>query len=183
MEQDVLRKKTGLIILAILAIGGCADAPPANPYHSFQSDTALADSRLSRSLADEMLRVLYSQHQAWRGAPYQLGGLSKRGVDCSGFVYLTFRDRLGITLPRSTETLSHEGLSVPFSQLEPGDLVFFHTGRSRHVGIYLEQGRFLHVSTRSGVRISSLNSDYWSHAYWRARRIQGLSHQLMANLK
>ena len=175
-----------LILLVIVITGGCATETPvavSNPYRHYQSDSSLAASRLSPPLAGEMLRILYSQHRTWQGTPYHLGGLSRKGVDCSGFVYLTFLNRLDIRLPRSTEGQSRVGLRVPVTELEPGDLVFFHTGRYRHVGIYLQDSKFLHVSTHAGVRISSLNSEYWSRTYWQARRIEGLSQPLAANLK
>jgi lipoprotein Spr/probable lipoprotein NlpC len=64
------------------------------------------------------------------------------------------------------------GPEVSRSQLRPGDLVFFDTGwTSIHVGIYLDQDRFLHASKSQGVTISSLRSSYWSARHFRSIRI------------
>jgi cell wall-associated NlpC family hydrolase len=115
--------------------------------------------------------VFYNHYKEWRGTRYRLGGLGKGGIDCSGFVYLTFLDRLGIELPRSTHFQSQKGKEVARSQLKTGDLVFFRTGRYNHVGIYLEDGKFMHSSTKSGVRISSLSNSYWQRTYWKAKRL------------
>ena len=116
---------------------------------------------------------MYSQFSAWKSVNYRLGGLSKNGIDCSGLVYLTFRDNFGIELPRSTEQQRLSGQTVDDqAALKPGDLVFFKTGIwQRHVGIYLEQNKFLHVSTRKGVIISHLDNPYWRKRYWQAVRV------------
>lgn len=117
-------------------------------------------------------QALYAQFDSWRSVHYRLGGLSKAGVDCSGFVYLTYRDLFGISLPRTTYLQAGSGPAVSQRELKTGDLVFFKIGRGRnHVGIYLERRRFLHVSTRKGVAISSLDNRYWSGRYWKAVRV------------
>ena len=119
-----------------------------------------------------MKRALYEQFEEWESVRYRFGGLAKTGIDCSGFIYLTFRDKFGIELPRTSRQLAQLGYSVPLWRLKTGDLVFFKTGRrQRHVGIYLEQKKFLHVSTRKGVTISSLDNVYWSGRYWKSVRI------------
>jgi len=105
---------------------------------------------------------------------YKMGGLSRNGVDCSGFVYRLYKDGLGIKLPRSTELQSQLGEHVSKSQLKVGDLVFFKTGglfKSRHVGIYAGGNQFIHASTSRGVMKSSLNTPYWREAYWQSKRI------------
>lgn len=116
---------------------------------------------------------LYSQYSEWKTVNYRLGGLSKNGIDCSGLVYLTFRDKFGIELPRSTEKQILSGQTVDDqANLKAGDLVFFKTGIwPRHVGIYLEQNKFLHVSTKKGVIISRLDNPYWRKRYWQAIRV------------
>jgi len=115
--------------------------------------------------------IFYDHYKEWRGTRYRLGGLSKAGIDCSGFVYVTFLDRLGIELPRSTHYQVKRGKDIARNQLQTGDLVFFRNGRVNHVGIYLEDGKFMHSSTRSGVRISSMSNGYWQRSYWTARRL------------
>lgn len=124
--------------------------------------------------------LFYDHYKEWRGTRYRFGGLSKTGIDCSGFVYLTFLDRLGIQLPRSTHGQVHKGNEVARNQLQTGDLVFFRNGRSNHVGIYLEDDKFMHSSSKSGVRISSLGNSYWQRTYWKARRLN-LEPQLAQN--
>ena len=109
----------------------------------------------------------------WKSVNYRFGGLSKDGIDCSGFVYLTFRDKFDIELPRTTKQQLLSGQTIDDqADLKAGDLVFFKTGIwQRHVGIYLEQKKFLHVSTRKGVIISRLDNPYWRKKYWQAVRI------------
>ncbi|WP_246841202.1 NlpC/P60 family protein [Hahella sp. CCB-MM4] len=101
-----------------------------------------------------------------------MGGLNKSGVDCSGFVYITYREVFGMTLPRSTRGLSNIGSGVSLSQVAPGDLVFFKTGtKQKHVGIYLGKGDFVHASTSKGVIISNIHTPYWTDAYRESRRV------------
>jgi cell wall-associated NlpC family hydrolase len=114
------------------------------------------------------------QHQLrdWEGVPYLEGGLSKAGVDCSGFVFLTFRKRFGLILPRTTDDLVSTGRRVSPRRLRPGDLLFFKTGFfKRHVGIHVEEGRFIHSSTSGGVTQSDLADPYWSKRFWQSRRV------------
>ncbi len=117
-------------------------------------------------------QTLYGHYREWASIPYQYGGLSKSGIDCSGFVYLTFAKKLGVHLPRTSDRQAQTGKSIPQQQLRTGDLVFFNTGpQQHHVGIYIEQRRFLHVSTIKGVAISSLDNQYWSDRYWKSVRV------------
>jgi cell wall-associated NlpC family hydrolase len=122
---------------------------------------------------DEATRArLYQQYQQWRGTPYAWGGLSRQGIDCSGLVYLTYRDEFGLPVPRTTLQQSQIGSAVSRNELRPGDLVFFKTeNKNRHVGMYLDNDQFLHVSTKSGVIISSFENSYWENHYWQSRRL------------
>lgn len=117
-------------------------------------------------------KVLYSQFNDWRGVRYQYGGVSRLGIDCSGFVYVTFKTKLGIDLPRTTAMQVKLGEEISQSELRPGDLIFFRTTfLSGHVGIFLEKNKFLHVSEKKGVTLSSLNDSYWKSNYWKSVRI------------
>jgi len=121
----------------------------------------------------KILDSLYQQVREWEGTPYRLGGLSKKGVDCSGFVFMTYLDRFNIRMPRNTYQQSQTGTYVFKRDLTAGDLIFFRIGyKTRHVGIYLENDLFVHASTSRGVMLSNLQDAYWSKRYWKAVRIQ-----------
>jgi len=142
-----------------IAVMGCA----SNSSAPLPPEISTADS--------EIVTLLYDQYNDWRGVRYREGGLSKNGVDCSGYVYLTYRQRLNRNIPRSTELLVKSGTRVSPRQIQPGDLVFFKTGwKKNHVGIYLRNGKFMHASSSRGVMISEIQNPYWSDAFWMARR-------------
>jgi len=152
----------GLLVSGLIMswLGGCAAQPRVPP-----------PARISKADAP-LVQKLYKHYNNWRGVSYREGGLSRKGVDCSGFVYLAYKQTLHKRIPRTTELLSKSGKSISSSQLRPGDLLFFKTGwKARHVGIYLEKGKFMHASSSRGVMISRLDNPYWSEAYWMARRL------------
>lgn len=130
-----------------------------------------ATKNISQESIHAVKSALYSQYNHWKGTPYMNGGLSKGGIDCSGFVMLIFKEQFNIQLPRSTRDQASLGHPVGIDSLLPGDLLFFDTGWfSTHVGIYLEQGSFIHASTSKGVTLSSLKNVYWRKALSRAKR-------------
>lgn len=131
--------------------------PPTSP--------PLLDSRDIK----ENLSHYYSE---WQGTPYRNGGMSHSGIDCSAFTYLAYRDLFTIELPRTVAEQAGRGRKISRNELKPGDLVFFKTGFfQRHVGIYLEDLSFMHVSTIKGVMISRLDDQYWKNKYWKSKRL------------
>lgn len=114
---------------------------------------------------------LFDFYSNWEGVRYKLGGSSKSGIDCSGFVQRVLKEKFNLSLPRSTGEQARVGKPINKSELQMGDLVFFKTGRTNHVGIYIEDGKFMHASTKIGVTISELESDYFAKNYWKAQRV------------
>ena len=109
----------------------------------------------------------------WYGVPHRMGGMSKNGVDCSGFVIIAYeeifeRDFKG----RRAQDLFAEMEAVREKNLKHGDLVFFKVKGRRidHVGIYLEDQKFAHTSSSRGVMISSLTNPYWQKRFFRGAR-------------
>jgi len=116
--------------------------------------------------------ALYDFYYEWKGVKYKFGGNSKTGIDCSAFIQRAYKEKLNIKIPRTTLLQSKIGKQVSKSNLEFGDLVFFKTGKnSRHVGIYMQNGKFMHASTSKGVIISKLSNVYFNKHYWKAQRI------------
>lgn len=114
---------------------------------------------------------LYNEGSKWLGVPHRIGGNTKKGVDCSGFVAIMYREIYGKQLARSSaDMLKHNCKKVGRSRLEEGDLVFFRTDGSRkktpnHVGIYLKNGRFIHTSSSRGVMVNSLSEPYYTRSF------------------
>lgn len=130
-----------------------------------------APEKLSRSERD-MRNALDLALKDWQGVPYVLGGSGYTGVDCSSFMQIVFEDYFQISLPRTTREQMKLGKSIRKNKIRMGDLVFFKTGRNLyHVGVMVDEKRFLHASTSSGVMISDLGQSYWQRNYLTTRRV------------
>lgn len=111
------------------------------------------------------------------GSPYQAGGTSKKGFDCSGFVFTVFKN-FDVTLPRTSNEMSNFGRMIAKEDIRKGDLIFFRTnGNSKinHVGLVLESDsdgiKFIHSSTQKGVIISTTNEGYYQKAFAQVNRV------------
>lgn len=109
------------------------------------------------------------------GLPYKRGGTSSEtGYDCSGFVQALFEKSIGKLLPRRAHEQAQQTTEISKSELQPGDLVFFHTMKQAfsHVGIYIGSGKFIH-SPKPGsyIRIEDMYMPYWVNKYDGARRV------------
>lgn len=122
------------------------------------------------SITDEI--VTYAK--TFLGIKYLYGGSSSSGFDCSGFTMHVF-SKFNISLPHSSFSQLSYGEKVSFTDLIPGDLVFFKTlnsTRVNHVGIYFGNGQFIHASSGSGyVKIDTLLTGYYHQRFQEARRI------------
>lgn len=106
------------------------------------------------------------------GLPYTWGGRSSFGYDCSGFVQMLYR-HMGVHLPRdSKDQMRFEGFkSVSLDQLQLGDLIFWGSSEEKicHVGMYLEEGRFIHAGVAENspyITITCLSNPHWNGTSW-----------------
>jgi cell wall-associated NlpC family hydrolase len=110
---------------------------------------------------------LYRFIDSWIGVPYKNGGMDKKGVDCSGFTILLAKDIYNKQLPRNARSMAEDVKRKFEKDLKEGDLVFFDFDGQKfnHVGIYLQNNKFVHASTSKGVIISDLK-DPWYYKYF-----------------
>ena len=108
--------------------------------------------------------------------PYQYGGNSKSGIDCSAFTQNVYKNTLSVNLFRSAREQYKQGEVISdVDDLQFGDLVFFDTRSGvspGHVGIYIGDELFAHASSKKGVTISSLNHTYYKDRFMGSRRIK-----------
>ena len=167
------------VLILSLLFTGCSRRPGTYPKHknsTKKTSKPVAKTSIKKTSTSKKksstLNKIYTEYKHWKGTPYKYGGISKGGVDCSGFVLQTYKKLFNINLPRSTKYQVQKGKRVYINQLRAGDLVFFKTGWNvRHVGIYLEKGKFAHASSSKGVIISTMYTGYWKKNYWQARRV------------
>jgi hypothetical protein len=84
------------------------------------------------------------------GAPYEWGGLTAAGIDCSGLVHMAFR-LSGKVVPRDAWEQEAAGRAV--ENAEPGDLVTYGGERADHIAFWLGEGRILHATGREGLGV------------------------------
>lgn len=126
----------------------------------------------AESVPPEITESIIAEAEKLIGVPYLWGGMSAKGVDCSGLVRISYIMN-GILLPRNASQQIKCGERVDLKELQRGDLVFFGTPeteekpmRITHVGIYLGDNKIIHSSHR--VRINSLipgEEDYYENAH------------------
>lgn len=129
-----------------------------------EKSVALPEREWRKNLKQDAASIIRTAHTLM-GVPYLWAGTSSKGVDCSGFVrtVLFMHD---IIIPRDASQQAYVGqhidIAPDFSNLRPGDLVFFgrkataeRKERVVHVGIYIGGRRFIH--SQGDVRISSFD--------------------------
>ena len=111
------------------------------------------------------------------GSPYKYGGVTKKGYDCSGLIFTTFKDN-DIILPRTSIDMSKIGRFIESNDAKKGDFIFFKTNGEtiiNHLGMIVDvdnnEIKFIHSSSSKGVIISSINETYYSNCVVQINRI------------
>jgi probable lipoprotein NlpC len=162
-------RKFSAFLAALVFCAGLLHAAPADKGFALAPPAPI-------SAGEARVLVLDAAAQ-YEHTPYRYGGLDRRGLDCSGLVYVSFQDALGVAVPRNTGGLYSWSEKISIEDANPGDLVFFKTtgnGNISHVGIFVGGRRFIHSASEglvTGVIYSSLDERYWSRTYAGAGRV------------
>ena len=151
-----------MAVAALIFLVSCA-------HHRKESD---GGPREPNRAPGQIQKQLETEYQRWQGTRHRMGGSSRSGVDCSGFVKAVYKNIFMMDLPRTTQAQATLGRPVKKTDLQAGDLVFFKPpSYPRHVGIYLSNSEFIHASKTKGVTISRMDPYYWDKYFWTARRL------------
>lgn len=155
-------KRLCTIAVVTLIFSACSSrkhtVKPGNAARAANAMSQLKSPQLYRFITD------------WTGVQYRLGGLDKRGIDCSGFALLLQKDIYGNSLPRRSRDQADKVKQKNLSNLDEGDLIFFSFGGGAvdHVGVYLNNNFFVHASTTRGVVVDDLNIPAYQRAIVKA---------------
>ena len=160
-------QKYVFLIVVFLSTFACASKKETSK--SFSTNTKASP------VAQKAVKAAWS----YKGTKYKYGGISKKGIDCSGLMCQAYKTA-GVTLPRTSSAQSKFGVRKYIGELAPGDLVFFgakpKSKKITHVGmvtrITKEGVFFIHASSSRGVIEDNLGSDYYRDRYVLARRIK-----------
>jgi len=181
-------KKLILLIFLSLFLVSCGSSKKAassrTKTHKTSSkkkaskSTKKPSEKSKKASGNKTISNIIKTAKTFEGTKYKFGGTTKKGMDCSGLVYVSYQKE-GIKLPRVSRDMAKQGKSVSLKKVTEGDLLFFKTGKSKnrvnHVGIVtkVKNGEvfFIHASTTLGVINSTLNESYWRKTFVEARRI------------
>ena len=149
--SKILPSGAGVEPLVTLVAGTSAGAAPSAADGAGMTTTQLTTA----------LRAAESR----KGLPYVWGAAGPASFDCSGLVQWSFA-QAGVSMPRVAADQARTGPAVPVSQLEPGDLLFYHTdptdpGDISHVAIYLGNGWMIQAP-QPGMNVQVIPADFGS---------------------
>ena len=172
------------IILAFLS--SCKSAKITSNTKRYTSPTKkiIAITTIKHTVANKAslrttnVNKVIATAKTYMGTPHLMGGITKKGIDCSGLMLQSYK-AINFTIPRVSRAQAKAGIVVPIDKLQKGDLIFFtYPGGTRitHVGMIIEvKGKemvtFIHASLSKGVREDQVFSDYWRKLIITARRL------------
>lgn len=127
--------------------------------------------------AMEPIPLILKEAEKYLNVKYVLGGRSEKGIDCSGFVQVVYKNSLDIILPKHSWDQKKIGLKIEFEETESGDLIFLIKKKNshKHVGIVGKKGSnidLIHASLdKRRVVKESLNKVFENYDFVEVRRI------------
>ncbi|WP_420604016.1 C40 family peptidase [Flagellimonas sp.] len=178
--------KKSLYFLTLLLVFGCGSSkkrtyskkkPITVSVEGSTEEAAPPKKSKKEERKNSKANDIVSTALTFSGTRYKFGGLTKKGMDCSGLVFVSLKEN-DISFPRVSYQMAEQGKRIKLTQVQKGDLLFFKTSkrgkRINHVGLVVDvKGvdiKFIHSTTSRGVIVSSLREGYWNHAFVKAMR-------------
>jgi len=171
------------VSLLILLFTGCATSRKAERAHkeAEEAKEKAVKIKYAEKLGTDTVHItnytLYSFIDDWYGVPYHYAGHAKTGIDCSDFVSILYQTVYGRDISGTAGNQFEACSVVKKDDLQEGDLVFFKINSKSisHVGVYLQNNKFVHASVHSGVVISDLDESYYKLYFYKGGRMKAKS--------
>jgi NlpC/P60 family len=163
-------KIISIVYVSIFLLSACGPSKKADSSTSKYDTIQLKYAKYLDVKPDEIRNLrLYRFIDRWMNTPYIFGGKDEKGIDCSAFVEKLLAEVYDVKLPRTSLQQFYTKHITKFSSvknLTEGDLVFFKISDEpgpevSHVGLYLQNDKFINATTTKGVIIANLNGSYW----------------------
>lgn len=155
-QLEVIENQGDWIKVSIDSEEGYVSAQYVTLANELPKAMTMTEVKYGQGVSDVRVDVI-SYATQFVGNPYVWGGTSlTNGADCSGFT-MSIMAKYGVYLPHSSKAQANSGTRISTSELQPGDLIFYGSGRSiNHVAIYIGNGQIVHASSRkTGIKISN----------------------------
>jgi gamma-D-glutamyl-L-lysine dipeptidyl-peptidase len=148
--EQVTQALPGEPLRVVQSENGWACVRTAYDYAGWVPADVLDDDEPGEDWLEERPDDPVEQARAFVGTRYEWGGLTERGIDCSGLVHMAYR-RTGRLVPRDADQQEDAGAEVPEDRLAPGDLVSYGGDEATHIAFWLGDRRILHATDREGA--------------------------------
>lgn len=162
-----------LVIMAVLVLSGCKSSKKNTKIEFPHEEVILVNPN---SDSEKLGERIAAEAMTWLGTPYAYGKEEKgKKTDCSGLVMVVYWQIAEVKLPRNSSEQADFCEKLKEKEVKPGDLVFFATGkdanRISHVGVMIDNKRFVHASASKGVIISDMDTPYYIRTFKKYGRV------------
>ncbi len=174
-------RKLPQIILILFLVYGCSSSKSASTSKRYRTKKRVVTKKRSVRTKDvtTLATKIIATANTYKGTRYKYGGITRKGMDCSGLIMTSFQQN-GVSLPRTSYDMSNQGKTIALRNARKGDLIFFTTNprkprRISHVGLVTSVKNgiiyFIHASSKRGVTVNNMSQNYYKRNFAKAKRV------------